>query len=46
VTQQGYAFLGLTAVVAGLAAVLVFTLLRFAAGARDARRRLTERGGG
>ena len=44
-TQQGYAFLGLTAVVAGLAAVLVFTLLRFAAGARDARRRLTERGG-
>jgi len=43
-TQQGYAFLGLTALVAGLAAVLVFAMLRFAAGARDARRSLTERG--
>ena len=43
-TQQGYAFIGLTAIVAGLAAVLVFALLRFAAGARDARRSLSERG--
>jgi signal transduction histidine kinase len=42
-TQAGYAFLGLTAL-AGLAAVLVFALLRFVAGARDARRNLTERG--
>jgi len=42
-TQQGYAFLGLTAIIAGLAAVLVFAVLRFAAGARDARRSLTER---
>jgi signal transduction histidine kinase len=44
-TQQGYAFIGLTALVAGLAAILVFALLRFAAGARDARRSLSERGG-
>jgi signal transduction histidine kinase len=44
-TQQGYAFIGLTALVAGLAAILVFAFLRFAAGARDARRSLSERGG-
>ena len=43
-TQAGYTFLGLTALVAGLAAVLVFAMLRFAAGARDARRSLTDRG--
>jgi signal transduction histidine kinase len=43
-TQEGYAFLGLTAVVAGLAAVLVFAMLRFAAGAWDARRALADRG--
>ena len=43
-TQEGYAFLGLTAIVAGLAAVVVFAMLRFMAGARDARRRLSERG--
>ena len=43
-TQQGYAFLGLTALVAGLAAVLVFAMLRFAAGARDARRSLSAGG--
>ena len=43
-TQTGYAFLGLTAIVGGLVAVLVFALLRFAAGAREARRNLTERG--
>ena len=33
----GYAFLGLTAIVAGLAGLLVFAVLRFAAAARDAR---------
>ena len=43
-TQAGYAFLGLTAIVAVLVAVLVFAILRFAAGARDARRNLSERG--
>jgi|SoiMethySBSTD1v2_1073268.scaffolds.fasta_scaffold00409_38 two-component system, NtrC family, nitrogen regulation sensor histidine kinase GlnL len=42
-TQAGYAFLGLTVIVAGLAAVLVFAMLRLAAGARDARRHLSER---
>jgi signal transduction histidine kinase len=44
-TQAGYAFLGLTAIVAALVAVLVFALLRFGANARDARRSLKERGG-
>jgi signal transduction histidine kinase len=39
-TQAGYVFLGLTAVVAALAAVLVFAVLRFGANARDARRSL------
>ena len=43
-TQAGYAFLGLTAIVAALAAVLVFAMLRFAANARDARRGLKESG--
>src|SRR5688500_2866320 len=43
-TQAGYAFLGLTAIVAALVAVLVFAMLRFADGARDARRNLSERG--
>jgi nitrogen fixation/metabolism regulation signal transduction histidine kinase len=43
-TQAGYAFLGLTAIVAALAAVLVFAMLRFAANARDARRSLKESG--
>ena len=43
-TQAGYAFLGLTAIVAALVAVLVFAMLRLAAGARDARRHLSERG--
>lgn len=37
-TPQGYAFLGLTAVVAGLLGLLVFAVLRFASAARDARR--------
>jgi signal transduction histidine kinase len=44
-TQAGYAFLGLTVIVASLAAVLVFAMLRLAAGARDARRHLSERSG-
>jgi signal transduction histidine kinase len=43
-TQAGYAFLGLTAIVAALAAVLVFAMLRFAANARDARRSLKDSG--
>jgi len=42
VTPQGYAFLGLTAVVAGLLGLLVFAVLRFAAAARDARRTLRD----
>jgi PAS domain S-box-containing protein len=44
-TQEGYAFLGLTAMMAMLVAVLTFAFLRFAAGARDARRHLREPGG-
>ena len=40
-TPSGYAFLGLTAMVAGLVAVMVFAILRFASAARDARRTLT-----
>jgi signal transduction histidine kinase len=43
-TQAGYAFLGLTAIVAALSAVLVFAMLRFAANARDARRSLKDSG--
>lgn len=41
-TQQAYAFIGLTALVAGLIAVLVFAMLRFMAAARDTRRHLRE----
>jgi signal transduction histidine kinase len=44
VTQAGYAFLGLTAIVAALASVMVFALLRFASNARDARRGMQARG--
>lgn len=44
-TQEGYAFLGLTAIVAVLVAVVTFALMRFAAGARDAHRHLRESGG-
>ena len=44
-TQEGYALLGLTAIVAVLVAVVTFAFLRFAAGARDARRRLRDSGG-
>jgi nitrogen fixation/metabolism regulation signal transduction histidine kinase len=36
-TATGYAFIGLTAIVAGLVSVLVFAVLRFATAARDAR---------
>ncbi|HEY5619029.1 MAG TPA: ATP-binding protein [Vicinamibacterales bacterium] len=43
-TQYGYALLGLTAIVAVLVAVLTFAVLKFSAGARDARRRLHEGG--
>src|SRR4051812_30471800 len=37
-TQNGYALIGLTAIVAGLVAVLMFTVLRFGAAARHATR--------
>jgi signal transduction histidine kinase len=40
--QYGYALLGLTAIVAVLVAVLTFAVLKFVAGARTARRNLTE----
>ena len=42
--QQAYAFIGLTAVVAGLVGVLVFAALRFIAAARDSRRHMRESG--
>lgn len=42
--QQAYAFIGLTAVVAGLVGVLVFAALRFMAAARDSRRHMRESG--
>jgi signal transduction histidine kinase len=38
-TPNAYAFLGLTALVAVLVSVMVFAILRFAAAARDSRRR-------
>jgi signal transduction histidine kinase len=38
-TQSGYALIGLTAIVAVLAAVVAFALLRFVAAARDTRNR-------
>ncbi|HEX7087872.1 MAG TPA: ATP-binding protein [Vicinamibacterales bacterium] len=43
-SQQLYAFVGLTAIVAGLVGVLVFAVLRFAAAARDSRRHMRESG--
>ena len=43
-TQEGYAFLGLTAIIAMLVAVMTFAIMRFAAGARDARRHLRDGG--
>ena len=45
-TQEGYAFLGLTAIVAALVSVVVFALLRFVAAARDTRRHARSAGGG
>jgi signal transduction histidine kinase len=44
VTAQAYAFIGLSAIVAGLVGVLVFAMLRFMAAARDARRHMKEGG--
>jgi nitrogen fixation/metabolism regulation signal transduction histidine kinase len=41
-SEYGYALLGLTAAVAVLVAVLTFAVLKFTAGARDARRRLRD----
>ena len=44
-TQYGYAFVGLTALVAVLVGVLMFAVLRFMSAARDAKRHLREGGG-
>ena len=38
---NAYAFIGLTAIVAALIAVLMFAVLRFASAARDSKRFLT-----
>ena len=43
-SQQAYALIGLTAIVAGLIGVLVFAALRFLAAARDSRRHMRESG--
>lgn len=43
--QYGYTLLGLTAMVAALVAVLTFAVLKFVAGARQARRHLRQDGG-
>jgi len=42
-TQEGYAFLGLTAMMAMLVAVLTFAVMRFAAGVEDPARMLADR---
>jgi signal transduction histidine kinase len=44
VTQFGYSLIGLTAMVAMIVGTLTFAVLRLAAGARDAQRRLREGG--
>src|SRR5438445_3571844 len=44
-TPNGYVFLGLTALVAGMAAVVMFAVLRFLAAARDTRRNIKGGGG-
>jgi signal transduction histidine kinase len=44
-SQEAYVLIGLTAIVAGLISVLVFAMLRFAAAARDAKRRARDQGG-
>jgi hypothetical protein len=36
--QSGYLFLGLTAIVAGLAAILTYAVLKFIGAARDLRK--------
>jgi signal transduction histidine kinase len=41
-TAAGYAFLGLTAIVATIVAILVFAVLKFAAAARDTRRLMSD----
>lgn len=41
-TRSGYALLGLTAIVAVLVSMLTFALLKFVAGARQARRSLSD----
>ena len=43
-TEYGYTLLGLTALVIGLVAIIVFAMLRFISAARDARRPLREVG--
>jgi signal transduction histidine kinase len=45
VSPQGYALLGLTAIIGIVAAIVTFALLRFAAAARDNRRMLREDAG-
>jgi PAS domain S-box-containing protein len=45
VNPQGYALLGLTALVAALVSVVVFAMLRFGAAARDSRRTLRDDAG-
>ena len=44
-TEYGYAFLGLTVMVAVFAGILTFALLRLVSGVRDAKRRMRETGG-
>jgi len=43
-SHQAYTLLGLTAVVGGLAGIVVFAFLRFSAAARDAKQRMRESG--
>jgi len=45
-SPSAYSIIGLTAIVAGLVAVLVFAVLRIGAAARDTRRHLRDTGGG
>jgi len=44
-TPQAYALVGLTAIVAALVTVVVFSMLRFSAAARETRRNLRTGGG-
>ena len=44
-TPSAYTLLGLTALIAGVVAVLAFALLRFSAAAADTRRQLRTGGG-